>query len=144
MRRAVLITATVVALGLAACGDDDNDSSAATTASTTAAVAARDVDRYCALTRELDAAGEKFFSGLGRDASEQEFEDAERRFIERSAAKLDELQRVAPPQIEDDVATLLAGQRERAGLQAAAQVDESEASAAEKRVRAFERRSCGA
>lgn len=140
MRRTALITATVVALGLAACGGDDIDRSATTNATT--AAGAGDVDRYCALARELDADGEKFFAGLGENASAKEFEAAERRFVERSAKKLDELQRVAPPEINADVATLLAGKRERAGLQTATQVDESESSAAETRVRAFEKRSC--
>lgn len=140
MRRAAIITATVLAL--AACGGDDDDKPKS--AGTKAVAAGGDVDRYCALGRELDAAGEKFFAGLGEDASPKQFEAAERRFIERFAGKLTELQRVAPQQIKADVATVLGAQRGRAGLPADSQPSESEASAADTRVRAYEKRSCGA
>lgn len=54
----------------------------------------------------------------------------------------DELARVAPREIAADVQTLFAGMRQRAGLKPAKQVSEAQASAAESRIRAFERRSC--
>ena len=40
--------------------------------------------------------------------------------------------------------TLLAGQRQRAGLPTATKVDESEGEAAETRIRAWEKRNCSA
>lgn len=138
-RTSLVAVALVALLGLAACGADDNDEPATATPSS-----AEDRDRYCALTRELDADGEKFFAGLGRDASPKEFEAAERRFVEDSSARLDELQRVAPRQIAADVAKLLAGMRQRAGLQPTITVSEAQASAADERVQAYEKRNCGA
>ena len=143
MRGSAIITASVVALTLAACGgNDDTDANKDTADATTTAATTGDAQRYCALTRRLDAAGEKFFADLGQDARPAEFEAAERRFITQFSAELDELRRAAPPQIDADVETLLASQRRRAGLAATPKVDEATASAAETRIRAWERRSC--
>lgn len=144
MRRPVVITATIVtlALALAACGDDDENTDAASTTATVAAAA--DPDRYCALTRELDAEGEQFFAGLGEDARPEEYEAAERRFVARFAGRFEELEQAAPQEIKRDVGTLLAGQRQRAGLPTATKVDESEGEAAETRIRAWEKRNCSA
>lgn len=138
MRRAAIITATVIALGLAACGDDD-DKRAATT--TTPAAASGDTERYCTIVRRLDTEGEKFFAGLGEDASPKQYEAAERRFVERYADTLSELERVAPAEIRSDVAVLLAGQRERAGLTTTT-TPEAQSSASEERVQAYEKRNC--
>ena len=140
LRPSIIVAALAALLAIAACGGDDNAASdkKAVTA------AAGDVKRYCALTRELDAAGEKFFAELGEDARPEEFEAAERRFIERSAGELQELERVVPRETRADVRKVLAAMRERAGLETAVDLDRAEASAAEKRVRAYEKRSCGA
>ena len=142
MRRAAIIIATVATLAIAACGDDDSDTSATSTTTTTPAVAAADPNRYCALTRELDAEGESFFADLGEDATPEEYEAAERRFVTRFAGKLEELEQAAPQEIKSDVAVLLAGQRQRAGLPSSTRVDESDGSVAERRIRAWEKRSC--
>ena len=142
MRRPAIIVATVLTLALAACGDDDEATNAGSSTATVATAA--DPDRYCALTRELDAEGEKFFAGLGRDASPQQYEAAERRFITRFAAKLDELEQAAPQEIKRDVGTLIAGQRQRAGLPTATKVEESQGAAAETRIKAWEKRNCQA
>lgn len=56
-------------------GDDPGESAATTTAT----VVARNPDRYCALTRELDAEGEAFFADLGQDATEAQSSAAEER-----------------------------------------------------------------
>lgn len=100
-------------------------------------------ERYCELVGQLDAAGEEFFAGLGEDASPEEFEAAERRFVERYDDELEAVGRSAPAEIRDDVQKLLAGTRRRAGLEAPVEVTEAEASAAEERVQAFEERACG-
>ena len=142
MRHSALITAVIASLVLAACGDDENDTRAAS-ATTTVAAAAGDADRYCALTRELDREGERFFASIGEDARPEEYEAAERRFITRFAGKLDELEQAAPREIDEDVDVLLAGQRARAGL-TSGNVDEAKASAAEERIRAWEKRNCEA
>ena len=142
MRRPAIIVATVLTtLALAACGDDDEPTAGSSTATVAAAT---DPDRYCALTRELDAEGEQFFAGLGENAKPEEYEAAERRFITRFAGKLEELEQAAPQEIKRDVGTLLAGQRERAGLPTETNVDESEGTAAETRIRAWEKRNCKA
>lgn len=141
MRRTAVIIATFATVAIAACGDDDADTSRTSTTPTVAA-AAPDPDRYCALTRELEAGGEKVFASLGEDARPEEYEAAERRFITRFAGQLEELEQVAPREIERDVATLLAGQRRRAGLPATTTVSEAEGSAAETRILAWEKRNC--
>ncbi len=141
MTRTPLIAIAVAAvLGLAACGDDDESGGSAATPTTTAV--AQDPDRYCALTRELDASGEAFFADLGRDATPKEFEAAERRFVEQSGAKLDALRQAAPQRIAADVEKLLAGMHKRAGLKPAIAVTEAQSSAAEARIRAYEKRNC--
>ena len=147
MRRPAIIVATVLTLALAACGDDeatDSGGSTATATATVAAAAAADPDRYCARARELDAEGEQFFAGLGQDAKPEEYEAAERRFITRFAGRIQELEQAAPQEIKRDIGTLLAGQRERAGLPTATKVEESEGAAAETRIKAWEKRNCRA
>jgi hypothetical protein len=137
LRTPAAVLALASALALAACGGDDDEPAARPAAAT----AAGDADRYCALARDLDAAGEEHFAGLGEDATPEQFERAERSFVERNAATLDELERAAPAEIRRDVRTLLAGMRQRAGLEGP-EVSERAASAAEGRIKAFERRSC--
>lgn len=143
MRHSALIIAAIATLVLAACGDDDTDTGGSSP-TTTVAAAAGDAERYCALTRELDREGEQFFASLGEDARPEEYEAAERRFITRFAGKLAELEQAAPREIDDDVDTLLAGQRRRAGLPTPTRVDEAASSAAEERIRAWEQRTCKA
>lgn len=131
--------ALVATLALAACGEDDT---AQTSARATATPPSGDVERYCALTREMDAAGTKFFARLERDnATADDFEAAERRFVERFAPQFEQIEQVAPAAIRADIELLLAGQRARAGLGGA--VDEQAVGAAERRVRRYERRQCG-
>lgn len=143
MRCPTVIVAAVLTLALAACGgDDDTKTSAGSSTATVAAAAAP--DRYCALARQLDAEGEQFFAGLGEDAQPEEYEAAERRLVARFAGKLEELEQAAPQEIKRDVATLLAGQRERAGLPTATRIEESEGAAAETRIQAWEKRNCQA
>ena len=142
LRRSIITVAVVAALALVACGDDARDEGAGSKATTATVAAAGDVERYCALTRELDAEGEAFFADLGEDARPEQYEAAERRFIETHSDDLDELGSVAPNAIEADVHKLFAGMRERAGLQPAIEVSEAQASAAEERIQAFEQRNC--
>lgn len=143
MRRSAIQVAIALTLALAACGDNDDGETGAGSSTATVAAAA-DPDRYCALARELDAEGEQFFSGLGEDAKPEEYEAAERRFVARFAGKLEELEQAAPQEIKGDVGTLLAGQRQRAGLPTATKVEESEGVAAETRTKAWEKRNCQA
>ena len=136
VRLSISLAVLAVTLGIAACGGDDADDNEP------AQTAAGDVERYCTLTKELDAAGEEIFSELGEDASPQQFQAAERRFVERHSGDLDELRLAAPAALRPDVEKLIAGIRQRAGLEPATEVGEREASAAEERIQAFEEREC--
>jgi hypothetical protein len=125
-------TVVTTALVLAACGSEDG---------APRAQSAGDLERYCALVREMDAAGSKFFARLEakKNATPADFEAAERRFVERFTPQFEAIERVAPPAIRADVRLLLAGQRARAGL---GTVDEAAASAAEERVVQYEESRC--
>lgn len=126
-----LILLGLVAGALAAgCGDDDDETAAA------------DLQKYCALSEELDRAGGDAFRELEQDpdATPEDFEAAEREFVDSHEAQIDELQAVAPLEIAEDVQTLAESVRARAGL--GAEVDEEEAGAAEERVQGFEKQTC--
>lgn len=129
-----LFAATV----LAGCGDQTQDTVATPRPAASEVASA---DRYCAVTRELDSAGERHFSSLGQDATAREYEAAERSFVESQAAKIAELQAAAPPEVAGDVRILLAAQRERAGMDSEA-VGQKAATAAETRLRAYEKERC--
>lgn len=141
LRRPTTTLALVTTLALAACGGDEEpgDTRAATT---TNATATQNTQRYCQKVAEFDAAGEDFFAGLGEDSSPEEYEAAERRFVERYGDELEELRATAPPEISDDVRKVLIGMRQRAGLQTPVELSEAEVNAADERVRAFEERAC--
>jgi hypothetical protein len=144
LRTSVTAFALVALLGLGACGDDadEADNSADNRPTATAPAADPDPERYCALTRRLDAEGEKFFTGLDEDATPQQFEAAEAKFVKQMQPKLDELRRVAPREIASDVDKLLAGMQQRARMKPAIDVTEAESSAAEARVQRYEERNC--
>lgn len=142
LRRSTTTLAVVTTIALAACGGED-DSTGTPAATTTSAGATENTERYCGLVAEFDAAGEDFFAGLGEDSKPEEFEAAERRFVERYDDELEALGRSAPAEIRDDVQKVLAGMRQRAGLEAPTEVPEAEVDAADERVRAFEERACG-
>jgi hypothetical protein len=143
LRTSLTTFALVALLGLGACGDDSDDGDTADNQPAAAAPAAKpDPARYCTLTRRLDAEGEKFFAGLGENATPKQYEAAEADFIKQSQPKLDELRRIAPREIASDVDKLLAGMQQRAGMKPAIAVTEAESSAAETRVRAYEKRNC--
>jgi hypothetical protein len=144
MTRLITTTAMVlVTLALAACGEDET---APTSAGAPATAAAGDPERYCALTREMDTAGTKFFARLERKHGKEEptaedYEAAERAFVQRFATQFEAIEEAAPAEIRDDIEILLAGQRQRAGL--GGSLDQAQVSAAERRVRRYERRHCG-
>jgi hypothetical protein len=116
-------------LGAVACGDDDEASS---------------VERYCELVQELDEAGSEAFADLEQDesATEGDFAEAERQFVEDHQDDFDELREVAPDEIADDIDVLLAAQEERAAGGDQEEVSD-EVVAAEERVGAFEEANCG-
>jgi hypothetical protein len=134
----------VVGLGVVACGDDDAPERVRKAAPAQAVAYEGSLERYCTTARRLDSAGEKFFSRLGEDAGPKEFKAAERRFVQRFARDIEELEQAAPREIKADVVKVLAGQRQRAGLAGGDEVSEGEASAAEERVKAYEKDNCNA
>jgi hypothetical protein len=143
MTRLITPAMVLATLALAACGEAETTQ---TSARATATPAAGDPERYCALTREMDAAGTKFFARLERKQGKEEptaedYEAAERAFVKRFASQFEAIEEAAPAEIRDDIEILLAGQRQRAGL--GGSLDQAQVSAAERRVRRYERRRCG-
>jgi hypothetical protein len=133
-----LALVALLALGLVAagCGDDDEEEPAQPEATA-------DVDRYCELARQLDKAGDKVFARLEeQEASRNEFKEAEAELFRTNEAEIEELQQVAPPEIQADVETLVARFQARAGLgDDAPTVKQREV--AEERVTQFEEENCG-
>ena len=138
-RFAFVCAPLVAALLLVGCGDDDESEST----TTTTAAAAPDVERYCELVTELEAAGDEIFGALEQDgsATPEDFQQAELELLEENEALFDELQEVAPDEIQADVETLVAGLRVRAGLEEG--TSPGDVGAAEKRVREYEKQNCG-
>ena len=135
-RPLVLIVLMLSILSAVACGDDDDDEAGETTASA-------DVDRYCELTQQLDKAGSEAFRELEQDpdATEQDFEQAEAEFVRQNEAELDELAEVAPEEIQEEVAVVLASLRGRAGLEEQPP-DDQMSQKAEQALQRFERENC--
>lgn len=125
----VVVGLALVAGVAAGCGDDEG--------------AGGNVERYCELVAELDEAGSEAFAALEDDesATDEDFAETERQFIEDHADDFDELRDVAPDEIADDVDVLLGAQEERA---AGGEQEETsdEVSQAEERVGEFEGANC--
>lgn len=130
----VLVAMVTGALALGAC-DSGLESQQA-------AVGEPDVERYCELSQQLDRVGEQeldvdFESATPDPETVQaEFSD----FVAAQDDRLDELQRVAPEEISDDVDTLVEALREigdTGDLSAFAEVSD-----AEERITQFEQEQC--
>lgn len=87
-----------LATGAAACGGDDDDLSA-------------NDQRYCELTAHIEAQAEQAFSSLGDDSSDEDAARVQRALLADVDDELDELTRVAPEEISDDVAAFVASFR---------------------------------
>lgn len=131
MRRWMMVGTVVAAAALGACSDDGDDDEAT-----------GDVDRYCELTAELDAAGSEFFADLEADesATDEDYAQAEADFIEAHQDDFDEILEAAPEEIRADLEVLLDAQDRRAegDNEPPAGADE-----AEERILDFEAESCG-
>ena len=132
---AVHLAIVALAIPLAACGDDDDGTDPTSVAS--------DVERYCEIVELLETAGEEEFRELEQDrnATEEDFEAAERSMFESNEELFDELTEVAPEEIRDDVQILIGGIRERAGL-SGLEFSNREQNEAEQSIRSFERENC--
>jgi hypothetical protein len=102
----VTLLSAALAIGVVACGDDDDASTAA----------APDLDRYCELVDELDAASAAIFGEFEGDAqlSEADIAEAQQRFFDENEDQIEELERVAPNEIRDDVELSIESTRARA------------------------------
>jgi hypothetical protein len=125
-----------LALGIAACDDEP------TSSDTAAATATRtgDVERYCALTAELDALGEQIFADMPEEATAEDAMQREQQLVSQAAPQMEELVQVAPEEIAEDVSVLLDGLRARAAT--GEDPEQEAASAAEERILAFEEENC--
>lgn len=94
----------LVAAVVGACADDGDDD------------AAGDVNRYCELTAELDAAGSEAFAALEGDesATDEDYAQAEADFIEAHQDDFDAILDAAPNEIRDDLQVILDAQERRA------------------------------
>lgn len=128
-----------LALALAACGEDEPATQSAAGSSATSADSG-DADRYCELTAELEGLGEQIFADVPEDASPEEYMRLEQQLLEKGSAQLEELERVAPEEIADDVSVMLDGMRARAAT--GEDPNQDAASAAEERVLAWEEQNC--
>lgn len=100
-----------------------------------------DAEPYCDLIQQLEAAGEKAFAKLGQKATPAQYRAAERNFVLGSQDLLGGLVGAAPSHLTDELDTFLAAMRQRGGLEDSG-VSQREATAAEKRILAFEKRHC--
>lgn len=149
MRTLRLLLIPAVLLSVNACAEDppaSGDGAADAPSSPTAEAApptqdAYDPKPYCRITQRLETAGEKAFGDLGRDATAADFKAAERSFVLDNAELLDELIAAAPSDLTDDVETFVTAMRQRGGLEDGG-VTQRDASQAEKRILAFEKRHC--
>ena len=138
IRIAALLAVLALAIPFAACGDDDEESGGSDPTTV-----ASDVERYCDITVELDQAGSEEFEALEEDpdATEADYEAAERNLIEDNTELLAEIAEVAPDEIRADVETVIAALEQRAGI-SDEEVPNAEVAAAEKNLKAFEAENC--
>jgi hypothetical protein len=132
-RAAAMLLCAAVAVGLVACGDDDDSSTAA----------APDLDRYCELVVELDAASSAVFGELEQDQelSEADIAEAQQQVLDENADLIEELERVAPDEIRDDVELSIESTRARAE-EDVTDIPEDDVVDANLRLQKFRRQEC--
>jgi hypothetical protein len=128
---AMLLCATL-AVGPAACGDDEDSTAAAP-----------DLDRYCELVVELDAASSAVFGELeqDQDLSDADIAGAQQQVLDENAGLIGELERVAPNEIRDDVEVSIESTRTRAE-QEDTEIPEQDVVDANLRLQEFRRQEC--
>jgi hypothetical protein len=133
-RAATTLLSATLAIGLVACGDDDDSSTAA---------AAPDLERYCELVAELDAASAATFGALEGDAqlSEAEIADAQQQVLDENEDLIEELERVAPNEIRDDLEVSIESTRARAE-EDVTDIPEDDVVDANLRLQKFRREEC--
>ena len=96
--------------------------------------------RYCELSAALDERGNAAFSGLAADASAQEQVQVLRSYLEQNRVELDELERVAPVAIREDVGAVVGAQRRAAETGDLGEIEK--AAEQQKRVEAYDFGEC--
>jgi hypothetical protein len=143
----VLAFVALVAVGIHETRADDGDALAvdgvaAPIARTETATSAPDLGRYCELREQLTRAAIAFFReqrGNGGEVAGS----AGRQFLQEQASALTEIRQTAPAAVREDVHTFVQGSR--AFFRGAdAGPTRARSNAAERRLAAFEKRSCDA
>ena len=131
-RAAATLLCATVAVGLAACGDGEDSTAAAP-----------DLDRYCELVVELDAASAAIFGEFEQDQelSEADIAEAQQRVLDENDDLIEELERVAPNEIRDDVELSIESTRARAE-QEDTDIPEQDVVDANLRLQEFRRQEC--
>jgi hypothetical protein len=131
-RAAATLVCASVAVGLAACGDDEDSTAAAP-----------DLDRYCELVVELDAASAAIFGEFEEDAqlSEADIAEAQQRVLDENDDLIEELERVTPNEIRDDLELSIESTRARAE-QEDTEIPEQDVVDANLRLQEFRRQEC--
>ncbi len=96
--------------------------------------------RYCELSEDLDQRGNDAFSQLATDASADDQLRVLRSFLEENRADLDELERVAPEAIKEDLAAVIAAQRRAAETGNLGEIEQ--AAEQKERVESYESGEC--
>jgi hypothetical protein len=98
---------------------------------------------YCSASQELNQAGRELFSELRQQgASQPEFRSALRGFVEDNVDVINDLRQEAPPAIDSDVRTVVAGNLAQAGIAEQPAPSQEQVRAAEQRVNQYENKNC--
>jgi hypothetical protein len=133
---AIFAAAAILSAGVAACGGDDEDTTDATISATT--------KRYCEIaTEELAAAAQEVARRLRRNPEllEKDYAAGERILLRENRELYEEIERVVPDEIRDEVALNIADARARAGLTNAV-YDAAAVEDARKAIAAYEQFAC--
>ncbi|MFN2526293.1 MAG: hypothetical protein ABR505_08520 [Actinomycetota bacterium] len=135
INRGALALLAMVALFIpAVCGEDATESAETSSPG--------DLARYCALVGQLNEEGTEFFSRLGPNTSKSQYETAQAEFVRAHQEELNELSEVAPLDIREYVATVVASQKATADL--GPEVPQSEVLQAESHLRPYQEEHCSA
>lgn len=137
-----LVSVLVLAFGLAACGEDEIPDGDAGASGDQVTGEAGNPELYCELVAELEEAGAAAFDEVesNKDATDEDYANAERAFVEDNQENLDALVEAGPDEIAEDVRVLIDSIRGRANL--GPKVPQKEATAAEQRITAYEEENC--
>lgn len=131
MKRELVAGALLIAAAMGACGGEAEPTPTAVSG------------RYCELVVGLNADADRLLAPVRDDGgiTRRELRRAERRYNLANAATIEELARVAPSELQQDVLISTAASRARAGLETAAP-SRRQVAAADARLRAYGTENC--